>query len=186
MGIVMGRLKNKENILLPIKRDASRKVLKGFTIASKSIDRTEEVCIQMDKDAQKDFTCRMTEDEYFRYKKNWWISLNKFGKNWTDERSFRLQRSVDQVAPSSPRVWRRATRTDSLLAIPEMASVVFFIQHILVVERFLVELMTINTKSNRIWAHERAAKRTVRPVVPFLPNTFRSKTLQEFLFVCCS
>ena len=39
-----------------------------------SIDRTEEVCIQ------KDFTCRMTEDEYFRYKKNWWISLNKSGK----------------------------------------------------------------------------------------------------------
>ena len=26
-----------------------------------SIDRTEEVCIQMDKDAQKDFTYRMTE-----------------------------------------------------------------------------------------------------------------------------
>ena len=34
-----------------------------------SIDRTEEVCIQMDKDAQKDFTYRMTEDEYSRYKK---------------------------------------------------------------------------------------------------------------------
>ena len=31
-----------------------------------SIDRAEEVCIQMDKDAQKDFTYRMTEDEYFR------------------------------------------------------------------------------------------------------------------------
>ena len=35
-----------------------------------SIDRTEEVYIQMDKDAQKDFTRRMTEDEYFRYEKN--------------------------------------------------------------------------------------------------------------------
>ena len=106
-------------------------------------------------------------------------------KNWTDERSFRLQRSVDQITPSSRRVWRRATRTDSLLAIPEMASVVFFIQHILVaVERFLVELMTINTKSNRIWAHERAAYRTERPVVPFIPNSFRSKTLQ--FFFCCS
>ena len=46
-----------------------------------SIDRTEEVCIQMDKDAQKDFTYRMTEDEYFRCKKNWWISLNTSGKN---------------------------------------------------------------------------------------------------------
>ena len=38
MAIVMGRLKNKENILLPIiwERDTSRKVLKGFTIASKT------------------------------------------------------------------------------------------------------------------------------------------------------
>ena len=44
------------------------------------IDRTEEVCIQMDNDAQKDFTYRMTQDEYFRYKQNWWISLNKSGK----------------------------------------------------------------------------------------------------------
>ena len=43
-------------------------------------DRDGEVCIQMDKDAQKDFTYRMTQDEYFRYKKNWWISLNKSGK----------------------------------------------------------------------------------------------------------
>ena len=34
----------------------------------------------MDKDAQKGFTCRMTEDENFRYKKNWWISPNKHGK----------------------------------------------------------------------------------------------------------
>ena len=34
-----------------------------------SIDRTEEVCIQMDKDAQRDFTYRMSQDEYFRYKR---------------------------------------------------------------------------------------------------------------------
>ena len=44
------------------------------------IDRTEEVCIQMDKDAQKDFTYRMSSDEYFRYKKNWW-TLNTSGRN---------------------------------------------------------------------------------------------------------
>ena len=43
-------------------------------------DRDEEVCIQMDKDAQKDFTHRMTQEEYFRYRKNWWISLNISGK----------------------------------------------------------------------------------------------------------
>ena len=34
-----------------------------------SIDRTEEVCIPMDKDAQKDFTYRMSQDEYFRCKR---------------------------------------------------------------------------------------------------------------------
>ena len=51
-----------------------------FRESQLEIDRTEEVCIQMDKDAQKDFTYRMTEHEYFRYKKNWWISLNKSGK----------------------------------------------------------------------------------------------------------
>ena len=38
-----------------------------FRDSQLKIDRTEEVCIQMDKDAQKDFTYRMTEDEYFRY-----------------------------------------------------------------------------------------------------------------------
>ena len=45
-----------------------------FRESQLSIDRTEEVCIQMDKDAQKDFTYRMSQDECFRYKKNWWIS----------------------------------------------------------------------------------------------------------------
>ena len=39
-----------------------------------------EVCIQMDKDAQKDFTSHMTQAESFRYRKNWWISLNKSEK----------------------------------------------------------------------------------------------------------
>ena len=51
----------------------------GYRESQLEIDRTEEVCIQMDKDAQKDFTYRVTQAEFFRYKKNWWISLNKSG-----------------------------------------------------------------------------------------------------------
>ena len=43
-------------------------------------DRTEEVCIKMDELAQKDFSHHMTQAEYFRYRKNWWISLNNSGK----------------------------------------------------------------------------------------------------------
>ena len=42
-------------------------------------DRDEEVCIKMDELAQKDFTFHMTKAEYFRYRKNWWISLNNSG-----------------------------------------------------------------------------------------------------------
>ena len=53
----------------------------SFRDSQLRIDRTEEECIQMDKDAQKDFTYRMSSDEYFRYKKNWSISLNTSGRN---------------------------------------------------------------------------------------------------------
>ena len=52
-----------------------------FLESQLEIDRTEEVCIQMDKDAQKDFTFRMSRDEYLRYKQNWWTSLNTSGRN---------------------------------------------------------------------------------------------------------
>ena len=45
------------------------------------IDRTQEISIQMDEVAQKDFTYRMSSDEYMRYNKNWWISLNTSGRN---------------------------------------------------------------------------------------------------------
>ena len=192
MAIVMGKLKNKENILLPIiwGRDAPRIFFKGFTTASKTTQHFGNSCsalIELKRYASR-WTKTRRKISPIEWRKMNTSDTKRIGgslsinlENWTDERSFRLQRSVDQITPSSPRVWRRATRTDSLLAIPEMASVVFFIQHVLVaVERFLVELMTIDTKSYRIWAHERAACRTVRPVVPLLPNTFRSETLQFF------
>ena len=50
-----------------------------FRESQLEIDRTEEVCMQMDEVAQKDFTCHMTQAEYSRYRKNWWISLNSSG-----------------------------------------------------------------------------------------------------------
>ena len=44
-------------------------------------DRTEEVCIQMDELAQKDFSHHMTQAEYFRYRNNWWMTLNNSGRS---------------------------------------------------------------------------------------------------------
>ena len=40
-------------------------------------DRDEDVCLKWDDLAGQDFTYRMTESEYFRFKQNWWISLKK-------------------------------------------------------------------------------------------------------------
>ena len=42
-------------------------------------DRDEEVCVKWDDLAEQDFSQNMTEPKYFRYKQNWWISLNKSG-----------------------------------------------------------------------------------------------------------
>ena len=93
MATDMGKLSEKKEYHLAhnLKKRCKKRGFERFTIVSflkdpvfresqLEIDQTEEVCIQMDKDAQKDFTHRMTQEEYVRYKKNWWISLNKFGK----------------------------------------------------------------------------------------------------------
>ena len=42
---------------------------------------TEEKCIEMDKLAQEDHSYCPSSEEYERYRKNWYISLNKSGRN---------------------------------------------------------------------------------------------------------
>ena len=134
----------------------SRGILKGITIASVKdpvfresqleIDRTEEVCIQMDKDAQKDFTCRMMQEEYFRYRKNWWISLNKSGKIGPVRDRSDFNDALTTLSRSSPRIWRKTTQASSILEIPAMAPIIEFFLQLVAMERFLVELMTITKK----------------------------------------
>ena len=41
--------------------------------------RDEEVCRAWDVLADEDHTYHMSEEEYFYYKNNWWISPNKSG-----------------------------------------------------------------------------------------------------------
>ena len=42
---------------------------------------TEEKCIAMDKLAQEDHSYRLSYEEYERYQKHWYLTLNKSGKN---------------------------------------------------------------------------------------------------------
>ena len=59
--------------------DRFQKDLK-FRDSQLRIDRTEAVCIQMDEVAQKDFTYRLSSEEYKRFEKTWSISLNTSGR----------------------------------------------------------------------------------------------------------
>ena len=88
MAIDMGKLQNKENIMLPIisERDASRGFFKGihdrflndpeFRTSQLEHDRTED-----GRACAKKFSYHMTQAEYFRYRKNWWISLGNSGRS---------------------------------------------------------------------------------------------------------
>ena len=44
-------------------------------------NREEDVCRAWDVLAEQDHPYQMSESEYFHYRKNWWISLNKSGNN---------------------------------------------------------------------------------------------------------
>ena len=42
-------------------------------------NRDEDVCRAWDILAEQDHTYHMSESEYFHYRQNWWISVNKSG-----------------------------------------------------------------------------------------------------------
>ena len=44
-------------------------------------NRDEQVCRAWDVLADEDHTYHMSEEEYFYYKNNWWIFLNKSGND---------------------------------------------------------------------------------------------------------
>ena len=50
-----------------------------FRTAMLEHDRDEEACIKIYDLSDKVFSHYMTDSEYFRYKQNWWISLNESG-----------------------------------------------------------------------------------------------------------
>ena len=80
--------------------DRFQKDLK-FRDSQLRIDRTEEICMQMDEVAQKDFTYRLSSEECEIQKDLVYLSQHIWTK-CTDETPIRLQRSINKDAPSSP------------------------------------------------------------------------------------
>ena len=168
MAIALGRLKNKRSTI------GDKRGFEGihdrfqkdsiFRESQISIDRTEDVCIQMDKDAQKDFSYWMKEDEYFRYKKNWWISLNKSGKIGPVRNRSDFNQAYQSLEKSNSRRFLSGNTSNDThrLLHPEW-----------------------NDSWWRTWHLTRkSSMKERRPVLPFLHN-FRRVDFQDFSF-CCS
>ena len=87
------KLKHRKSTMWPTTRgrDVSNEITKEFTIVSfvtqyivirnSKIGWTEEKCIEMDKLAQENYTCCPSSEEYLRYQKHWYLTLNKSCKN---------------------------------------------------------------------------------------------------------
>ena len=54
---------------------------KYIVIRNSKIGWTAQKCIEMDKLAQEDHSYRLSRDEFQRYQKQWYLTLNKSGKN---------------------------------------------------------------------------------------------------------
>ena len=92
---VAAKLRHRNSMSWPTTRggDVSKRILMEFTTASNDIQKivtrnskigwTEETCVEMDKLAQENHFCCPLSEAYERYKKNWYISLNKSGRNAT-------------------------------------------------------------------------------------------------------
>ena len=68
-------------------------------------NRDEDVCRKWDDLAEQDHTYRMSESEYFHYRQNWWISLNKSG-NTTEP--LRKRSDFNQALSTLNRLHREA------------------------------------------------------------------------------
>ena len=68
-------------------------------------NRDEDVCRKWDDLAEQNHTYRMSESEYFHYRQNWWISLNKSG-NTTEP--LRKRSDFNQALSTLNRLHREA------------------------------------------------------------------------------
>ena len=193
MVIVMGRLKNKENTLLPIiwEGDASKGVLKEFTIDSRTIQHfgnRYSALIELKKYASRwtrtrreisPVVCRKTSTlDTKRIGGSLSIHLAKINRWDFNEALTKLHRlhresGEERLAPIPSwqhQEWHPSSSSSSTSGVA--------------VERFLVELMKINNKSSTSELVKEQQKERRDPLCSFFTKLLRSDTLQDFF--CCS
>ena len=104
---------------------------------------TEQKCIEMNKLAQEDHSYRPSREKFKRYQGQWYLTLNKSGKNAPMRLRSDFRAAVTNQKPSPPRIRRRTCGTHSFSTVPKMAPffLKFFVVELGHVQK-LVELMS--------------------------------------------
>ena len=132
------KLRHRKSISWPATRgrDVSKRIMMEFTIVSNEIQfivirnsklvGAEEKCIEMGKLAQEDHSYRLSYEEYERYQKHWYLTLNKSGKNAPMRLRSDFRTAVTLMKPSPPRIRRITSRAHTISTVPKVAHVFFF------------------------------------------------------------
>ena len=109
-------------------------------------DRDEDVCRKWDDLAEEDHTYQMSESEYFHYRQNWWISLNKSG-NTTEP--IRNSSDFNQALSTLNRLHRESggQLLHAILEVPGTAPIIEFFLHLVAMEWILVLFLRIQRNS---------------------------------------
>ena len=200
MATDMGKLQKIKNTIWPIicKRDASEENSQGSTIVSCEImfsrermlenNRDDDVCRKRDDLAEEDHTYRMVRirREYFHYKQNWWISLNKSGNTTEPMRKrFWLQPSVVYIEPFTPRSWRTTTQAHTPLEVPAMETGIEFFLHLVAMEWILVVFLRIQRKSKKEDASKGLRSNGNNPLSADLWRKPQTNGFHDFILFCC-
>ena len=132
--------------------------------------RDEDVCRAWDVLADEDHTCHMSEEEYFYYENNWWISL-KSGKT---TQPLRKRSDFKQALSTLKRLHQEAG--GGQLEVQTMETSIELFLYLVAMTRILVVFLRIHRKSRR----KKQAKACDRSGQPVVYRTL-AKTSDEWL-----
>ena len=114
-------------------------------------NRDEKVCRAWDVLADEDHTYHMSQEEYFYYRNNWWLHLNKSGN---DTQPLRKRSDFKQALSTLKRLHQEAggehIEPVPLLEVQTMEIGIEFFLYLVAMARFLVVCLRIQRKSRKM------------------------------------
>ena len=89
----------------------------------------------------------MTESEYFRYRQNWWISLNKSENTGPLRNRSDFNEALSTLNRLHQETWRTTAQAHAILEVSAMAPIIEFFLQLVAMEWIMVVFKRIQRKS---------------------------------------